>query len=188
VLAAPAEGAASLLYRNHDVDFPDWAGRDLVAAGYTAKILARDGAPADDVLRRQLPQLDAAPDLITITMGGNDLLAVFGDDPAAEAAVGRVRAVGEGVLIRLRPGGDACRIVLTTAYDPSDGSVRAAGSGLVAWPQEPRWVRLLNAVLAGLAERHGAVLVDVHGLFHGHGAAVGNPAQTDARPDNRGLW
>jgi hypothetical protein len=49
----PGRGAASLLYRNHDVDFPDWAGRDLVAAGYTAKILARDGATADDVLRRQ---------------------------------------------------------------------------------------------------------------------------------------
>jgi hypothetical protein len=79
-------------------------------------------------------------------------------------------------------------IVLTTAYDPSDGSGRAAGSGLVAWPQGPRWVRLHNAVLADLAERHGAVLAGVHGLFHGHGVAVGNPAQTDARPDNRGLW
>jgi hypothetical protein len=37
-------GAASLLFRNRDTDFPDWAGRDLATAGYTAQILARDGA------------------------------------------------------------------------------------------------------------------------------------------------
>jgi hypothetical protein len=48
-------GAASLLYRNRDTDFPDWAGRDLRGAGFTARILAQDGATTMDVLERQLP-------------------------------------------------------------------------------------------------------------------------------------
>jgi hypothetical protein len=37
-------GAASLLYRNQDGDFPDWSGRDLASMGLTAQFLAGDGA------------------------------------------------------------------------------------------------------------------------------------------------
>jgi len=37
-------GAASLLYRNCDADFPEWAGRELAATGLQAQILAQDGA------------------------------------------------------------------------------------------------------------------------------------------------
>jgi hypothetical protein len=40
----PGRGAASLLSRNRDADFPDWAGRDLAAVGLTPEILASDGA------------------------------------------------------------------------------------------------------------------------------------------------
>jgi hypothetical protein len=43
----PGRGGASLLYRNRDGDVPDWAGRDLTAAGFTAQMLAQDGAVAD---------------------------------------------------------------------------------------------------------------------------------------------
>ena len=39
-------GAASLLYRNCDADFPEWAGRELAATGLQAQILAQDGATA----------------------------------------------------------------------------------------------------------------------------------------------
>jgi hypothetical protein len=39
-------GAASLLYRNRDADFPDWVGRDLATAGFTALPLARREASA----------------------------------------------------------------------------------------------------------------------------------------------
>jgi len=66
-----AGGAASLLHRNRDDDFPDWAGRDLATAGLGVQVLARDGVTAD-VLQRQLPQVTQAPALVTVTMGGND--------------------------------------------------------------------------------------------------------------------
>jgi lysophospholipase L1-like esterase len=182
-------GAASLLYRNLDTDFPDWAGRDLANAGFTALQLARDGATTINVLRNQLPRVTAQPALITITMGGNDLLSCYGDDEAAAAAVERVRAVGEGVLVRLRRlSGASCRIVIGTVYDPSDGSGRVPGSGLADWPRGPHWIRSLNATLADLAQRHQAVVADLHGHFHGHGVTSGNPAQTYPRPATRDMW
>jgi lysophospholipase L1-like esterase len=182
-------GAASLLYRNRDADFPDWVGRDLATAGFTALPLARDGATATDVLQDQLARVTGQPALVTVTMGGNDLLGCYGDDAAAVAAVGRVRAVGEGVLVRLRRlGGEGCRIVIGTVYDPSDGTGRVPGSGLPDWPRGPHWIRSLNTALADLARRHRAVLADLHSHFHGHGSTAGNPAQTDPRPAVRDLW
>ena len=52
-------GAASLLHRNRDVDFPDWAGHDLHTLGYNLRNLTRDGATSAGVLRDQLPLLGA---------------------------------------------------------------------------------------------------------------------------------
>jgi lysophospholipase L1-like esterase len=181
-------GAASLLYRNRNDDFPDWAGRDLHGAGFTAQILARDGATAVDVLERQLPLL-AQPDLVTVTMGGNDLLAAYGDTPAGEAAINRVAAVGEHTLRRLRATtGSRTRIMVTTVYDPSDGTGAAGTAGLPPWPDGPALVQQLNAMLTDMAGRHGAVVADVHAHFFGHGSTAGDPAQVQARPANRDLW
>jgi lysophospholipase L1-like esterase len=114
----PGRGAAGLLHRNRDADFPDWTGRDLASAGYTAQILARDGATSVDVLQRQLPLVARPPAVVTITMGGNDLLAAYGDTAAGAAAIARVAVVGDAVLARLRAIGGDCRIVVTTVYDP----------------------------------------------------------------------
>lgn len=185
----PGRGAARLLHRNHDPDFPDWAGRDLATDGWSVQVLARDGAVTADVLNRQLPLLATAPDLVTITMGGNDLMAGYGDDTAAAAAIGRVAALGEGVLSALRRlAGPSCRIVVTTVYDPSDGSGAVPGSGLAPWPRGPYWVGALNRELAELAGRHAALVADVHAAFGGHGVRAGDPAVTDARPASRQLW
>jgi lysophospholipase L1-like esterase len=71
-------GAASLLHRNRDADFPAWAGRDLASAGLTGSVLAWDGAAAADVLECQLPLITEPPAVVTITMGGNDLLMAWG--------------------------------------------------------------------------------------------------------------
>jgi lysophospholipase L1-like esterase len=182
-------GAASLLHRNRDADFPDWVGRDLATLGYTAQILARDGATSADVLHRQLPLIVRRPALVTITMGGNDLLAAYGDATAGEAAIAQVATVGEEVLTRLRAAAsEDCRVVVSTVYDPSDGTGEIATAGLPAWPQGLALIRTLNTTLVDLAHRHGAMAADVHGRFLGHGVAAGDPAQTDARPTNDNLW
>jgi lysophospholipase L1-like esterase len=183
-------GAASLLHRNRDGDFPDWAGRDLHTAGFAALNLTRDGARSLDVLQRQLPLLDRRPDLVTVTMGGNDLMTGYGHTAAAEAAIERVVAVGEDVLRRVRAAaGPRAPIVVSTVYDPSDGAgILPRPAMLPPWPDGPRLVGALNAALVGLAGRHGAVVADVHAHFLGHGAAVGDPAQPQPRPANRALW
>jgi lysophospholipase L1-like esterase len=181
-------GAASLLHRNRDDDFPDWAGRDLTTAGVGVQLLARDGATTADVLYRQLPLIESAPDLVTVTMGGNDLLSAYGDDGAAGAAIEDVVATGETILRRLRAIVGTGRIVLTTVYDPSDGTGEVASAGLPPWPAGTTMIRKLNAALADLAERHGAIVADVHGRFLGHGVDAGDPAQPAARPADRKLW
>ena len=130
----PGRGAASLLHRNRDGDFPEWSGRDLTAAGFTAQVLAADGAISTDVIGKQLNGITDAPTLVTLTVGGNDLMVHYGDTAAAYGVIGRVAAATEGVLRRLPPAGE-CRVVVTTVYDPSDGTGYVADSGLAPWPE-----------------------------------------------------
>lgn len=180
-------GAASLLFRNRDVDFPDWSGRDLAGSGFTAQTLAFDGADSTDVVREQLPMITEDPTLVTITMGGNDLMAVYGDTAAARAAVDVVVAAAEAVLRRLPPGAHR-RVVVSTVYDPSDGTGHVPTAALPPWPEGSAAVRALNAELGRLADRYGAVVADVHAAFMGHGVASGDPTQPDPRPANTDLW
>ncbi len=183
-------GAASLLHRNRDADFPGWAGRDLAATGLSLQILARDGATTADVLQRQLPLLEGPLAVVTLTMGGNDLLDAYGDSTAARTAIARVTTFGEEILARLNEAsGGGCRIVVTTVYDPSDGTGTAGADGMVwPWPDGPMLVQALNTALAEMAGHHGAVVADVHSRFLGHGTATGDPSQVLARPANRDLW
>jgi lysophospholipase L1-like esterase len=91
----PGRGAASLLARNLDDDFPDWQGRDLGAAPWHS--LATDGGTTATVLGVQLPRLASLtqkPSLVTLTVGGNDVLGCYGD---TGAALRTVRTVGERV-------------------------------------------------------------------------------------------
>ena len=97
----PGGGAASLLWRNRDDDFPAWAGRDLTARDRSARrpLLASDGASSATVAGEQLGRLrrlGGIPTLATVTMGGNDLLAAYGDATAARRAIRTV--VGNGRL------------------------------------------------------------------------------------------
>jgi lysophospholipase L1-like esterase len=182
----PGRGAASLLHTNRDADFPGWAGRDLASRGYEVLDLTADGATTDHVLEWQLPRLRSSADLVTLTVGGNDLMGAFGDTAAAEAVI---RTVAErcgtilGVVSKVSP-----RMVVTTVYDPSDGTGVVPGGVLPPWPDGPRLVGALNAALTEVAGAHGAVVADVHAHFAGHGAAVGDPGQPDPLPADRRLW
>jgi lysophospholipase L1-like esterase len=185
----PGRGAASLLHRNRDIDFPDWAGRDLATNGYELLDLTYDGATTAGVLERQLPRLDRRPQLVTITMGGNDLMGAYGDTAAAESVIEVIAERGEQILSHLTTGpGDPPRLLVTTVYDPSDGTGALPGGALPPWPDAPRLLGALNEVLTGLAHRHGAEVADVHARFRGHGVQAGDPGQPDPRPANRDLW
>ena len=190
----PGRGAASLLWRNRDHDFPAWAGRDLTTHDPTAHLalLASDGATSTTVVREQLGRLrrlGIPPTVATVTMGGNDLLLAYGDTTAARQAIGTVVEYGRLVLAGLRAlMGPQAPIVVATVYDPSDGSGDADRLGLPAWPQALELLAELNRSLGALAAEHGALVADVHARFLGHGLAAGDPAQPAARPPHRGLW
>lgn len=191
-------GAASLLYRNADDRWPEFRGRDLVSAvpGIRWTDLTADGATTASVLAGQLPRVPpdlVGPVLITLTVGGNDLVGVLGlgyerPPPPGEEAGGA--AGGEAV----REGGEAVRaiaraaerivvglrdrladplVLLGTVYDPTDGTgdlgdgvVREDGLRALAW---------LNDRLREIARERGAVSVDIHDHFLGHGLAEPDP-------------
>ena len=190
----PGRGAASLLWRNRDHDFPAWAGRDLTTHDATARLLllASDGATSATVAREQLERLrrlGSIPTLATVTMGGNDLLATYGDAGAARRAIKMVADNGRRLLARLRDlMGPAAPIVVATVYDPSDGSGEAGRLGLPPWPEVLELLAELNWMLRALAQDHQALVADVHARFLGHGLAAGDPTQPAPRPPDRGLW
>src|SRR5690349_20217262 len=78
----PGKGAASLLLKNRGEDFPDWQGKDLQTALPGARLipLAADAATSATVRYVQIPQLKEMkirPEIITLTIGGNDLVQTF---------------------------------------------------------------------------------------------------------------
>ena len=190
----PGRGGASLLARNRDDDFPEWRGRDLATVDpeLTFALLATDGAATAAVLDRQLPRLEAAravPAVVTLTVGGNDLLSAYGDTKLAREVVARVRAGVDEALTRIgRLVRDQAAVVVGTVYDPSDGTGDATQVGLPPWPEAVAVLAELNDALRAVAAEHGARVAEIHARFLGHGLRRGNPAQPDPRPADRELW
>jgi lysophospholipase L1-like esterase len=190
----PGRGGASLLARNRDDDFPRWRGRDLATTrpelGFA--LLATDGGTTASLLEVQLPRLRSSgvvPRIVTLTVGGNDVLGAYGDTRAALEIVDVVGArVGQALerLSGLVPAGDP--VVVGTVYDPSDGTGEAWRVGLPPWPEVVEVLGELNATLRAVASEHGALVADIHGRFLGHGLQAGDPAQPKARPRDRALW
>ena len=96
-------------------------------------LLATDGATTRTFLDLQLPRLAALrvrPTLVTITIGGNDLLGAYGDLRSARDVIARVQAaLGRALPEIAGILGPASRIALGTVYDPSDGTGDAGGVG-----------------------------------------------------------
>ena len=190
----PGCGGASLLHRNRDDDFPEWRGRDLLTADPDTafSLLATDGATTRTLLDAQLPRLSALrsrPTIVTLTIGGNDLLGAYGDTAAARQVIVRVRDAVARALPeidqQLAPGG---RIVVGTVYDPSDGTGDAGRLGLPPWDDAVALLAELNDSLRTVARAHGASVAEIAGHFTGHGLRAGDPTRREARPADRALW
>ena len=190
----PGRGAASLLARNLDAEFPQWRGRDLASIAPRTRFhpLATDGGTSCTVLDRQLPRLVAlgvTPTVVTLTAGGNDVLGAYGDTPRARAVITGVREdIGTALAAlrcRMRPDDP---IIVGTVYDPSDGTGDSSGLGLPPWPDGVGVLAELNAALVGVAADHGALVADIHRRFLGHGVLAGSPSQPSPRPAARELW
>jgi lysophospholipase L1-like esterase len=146
-------GAASQLARKLGLDLVD---------------LTRDGNRTEGVLA-DLARAPAAADVVTLTAGGNDLLA----GALPRAILRRLHQIAQ----RIEPFGS--RVVVNTVYDPSDGNNdvgrRELGLSRLAAIELRRRLHAVNGGIAKLARDQGFLLADLERLFHGHGLASDEP-------------
>ncbi len=129
-----------------------WADRLAVRLAEQAENAGQDFGYANLAVRGRLladvagPQLDAAlalePDLVSIVGGGNDILR-----PRAD--VDRLAARLEDAVARIRETG--ADVLMVTPVDPADAPLVRATRGRVA---------AYTAFIWGIAQRHGATVVD----------------------------
>ena len=173
-------GAASLLARNDDERFPEFVARDLASVwpGTAAEVLASDAATIGDVFDAQLSALREGDDeaIVTLTVGGNDLLSAYASRPRATLMERIVRDIGgayDALLDAIDERLPRARVLLTTVYDPSDLTGHMPGVLEEAGRLPLRHLDALNAHIRDrAAHRANAVLADVHAHFLGHGATA----------------
>jgi len=167
-------GAASLLFRNVDSMWPEFTGKDLRTRSPELQLqnLTSDGAMIETV-RDQLRGV-AGPEtvsIVTLTIGGIDLIDALGlvasgpDAKLRESA--HIRHRFTELVGHLRAALPNARLILTTIYDPTDGT------GLLWSTQAPIPIDLLSEmndhIRATAHATRGAVLADVDLHFRGHG-------------------
>ena len=171
-------GAAALLYRNDDARWPEFRGRDLKhrSAGVQFLNLAEDGAMIDDVTTEELARLGRDSDdpdmLLTLTAGGNDLLDALAADRQLDKAVRQILRHYTDLVESVRDELSRATLVLTTVYDPTDGTGRLPG--LEAYGPLPlEYLRQFNDHVRETARTTpGTALADVHRHFLGHGVSA----------------
>lgn len=173
-------GSASLLYRNIDDRYPEFMGRDLVSRhpGVRYRNLAEDGATIGDVFGSQLPQLEESEEatLLTLSIGGNDLLSAFANRPTPDLLMRIVKDIAEGyeflvdALMKARPN---ATLLLTTVYDPSDDTRKIRGFFEDAGPLPLESLYELNGRIRAVArDMPRVVSADVYRHFLGHGVTA----------------
>lgn len=176
-------GAAALLYRNDDLRWPEFKGLDLshLSPGVEFLNLAEDGAMIDDVTTEELSRLghDSSDPglLLTLSAGGNDLLDALPTGHQLDKAVRRIEQRYTELVETIREELPRATLVLTTVYDPTDGTGRLPGmEGYGSLPLE--YLDQFNEHVRGTAgSMTGTVLAEVHRHFLGHGVTAPEPDQ-----------
>ena len=174
-------GAAALLYRNDDLRWPELRGQDLTHRSPDVEFLnlAEDGVMIDDVATEELARLgrDSRDPgiLITLTAGGNDLLDALGAGERLEKAVTRIVRRYTDLVETVRDELLRATLVLTTVYDPTDGTGRLPGLGAYGRLPLEHLDRFNDHVRDMAGATPGALLADVHRHFLGHGVTAPEP-------------
>ena len=125
---------------------------------------AVSGATSGDVLKYQVPQaVDIfVPHVVTISVGGNDLLQILNDptDPAkAQQVLATFQANLAQILGTLRARLPAARIIIGNQYDIPEITSQVPGGAQV--------IAAFNQIIAGVAQATGVQVADVFGAFQG---------------------
>jgi lysophospholipase L1-like esterase len=181
-------GAASLFYHNDETHWPEDVGDDLVARypGIEHLNVAMDGATIGDVFGEQIPQIESSDEstLLTLTVGGNDLLSAYGSHPRGPLLERIADDIIEGydlLVDSLRRLFTDSTLIVATVYDPSDGTGRIPGVYDDRGALPLHVLDRFNDYVRTLA--HGTpnvLLADVHAHFLAHGVT--------APEDDRWYW
>jgi lysophospholipase L1-like esterase len=190
-------GAAALLHRNDDLRWPKFRGLDLLHSAPDVDFLnlAEDGAMIDDVRTEELARLgrDSRDPkiLLTLTAGGNDLLDALASGRDLDRAVSRIEQRYTDMVETVREELSRATLLLSTVYDPTDGTGRLPGfEGSGPLPLE--YLDRFNGHVRAAADgTRGAALADVHRHFLGHGLTAPEPerwywARNPIEPNARG--
>ena len=168
-------GAAALLHANDDARWPEFRGHDLAGLHPAMEFLnlAEDGAMIDDVATEELARIgrdSSDPDiLLTLTTGGNDLLDALAAGQRLETAVDLAARRFVDLVETVREELPRATLLLTTVYDPTDGTGRLPG--LESYGRLPLEYleRFNDTVRRTAASLPRTLLADVHRHFLGHG-------------------
>jgi len=177
-------GAAALLYKNDPQLFPDLEGKDLASVHPKIKFanLAYDDATTEDMLSEEkmkaLHQYSTAHCLVTLTIGGNDMLKIFKAIPAHNvkaltSATQEVHTRYLQLLKLIKATVPASTILLTTIYDPTDGTGILPTTTMGTGTLPVTFIEQFNSFVESCAKRQRATLADVYSHFRGHGAECG---------------
>jgi lysophospholipase L1-like esterase len=198
-------GAAALLHSNADARWPEFRGRDLARVHPDIEFLnlAEDGAMIDDVATEELARLGRDSDdpgiLLTLTAGGNDLLDALAAGQPLDREVRRIERRYTDLVATVLEELPAATLVLTTVYDPTDGTGRLPGLE-AAGPLPLEYLDRFNQTARDLARESDRILLaDVHQRFLGHGVTAPerdrwywrrNPIEPNARgaSEIRRVW
>lgn len=170
-------GAAALLHRNDDLRWPEFRGVDLESHSRRLEFLnlAEDGAMIDDVGTEELARLGrdsrSAGVLLTLTAGGNDLLDALTAGRQLDQAIRRIERRYTDLVETICEELPRATLLLTTVYDPTDGTGRLPGlEGYGPLPLE--YLDRFNAHVRATAKSAGAEAADVYTHFLGHGVSA----------------
>ncbi len=176
-------GASALLFANNDEVWPEFAGRDLQSLfpGSEFLELAVDGATIPNVEWQLQRVRDVDARIVTLTIGGNDLLEAFATsrtDREMRKNVDSIMSDYEKLVATIRDATPHATLILTTVYDPTDGTGRLPGIDAVL---PVAYLHEFNTLVSSIASRTSSSRVaDVHSRFLSHGIT--------ASPDARWYW
>ena len=172
-------GAAALLHQNRDDLWPQFARMDLATRcpGIDARVLAWDGAMIEDVMTDELARVgrdSVDPNLlVTLTAGGNDLLDALMVERSLPAVIEEILERYVELVDWLQEEFSKATLLLTTVYDPTDGSGVLPGLSEHYGTLPIEHLHRFNDEVRRVAGRRpGIRLADVHQRFLGHGMSA----------------
>lgn len=176
-------GAVSLFYLNDDESFPEFQDKDLMSlnSGIQLILAASNGATTETVLHAQLASLPPSSPgitLVTITIGGNDLLrAIHGTPLQMKMHTTKILKNIDRIITIVQTMFPSSLVLFGTIYDPTDGVGDLFEPGeRLAYALE--MLDTINGHIRSFSSLPRIYLVDIHKHFLGHGshhADIENP-------------